>query len=314
MSGGVVTLGETMGLFRSTEIGSLAQVSDFRLSVGGAESNVAIGLARLGTPATWIGRVGADGIGERVIRELRAENVTARVTIDDCAPTGVMLKERRTPDFTSVIYYRSRGAGAKLNAADIPAGAIERASLLHVTGITAALSDSAHGALESAIVRANAAGVDVSFDVNHRTSLWVGRDASEIYRSIAARSKIVFAGLDEARLLADGETPLALAEGIASLGPSQVVIKLGADGCFALIDGVAHECDAISIRPLDTVGAGDAFVAGYLAELLAGLPIADRLATAVRTGAFACLGPGDWESYARRSELALLNAADPVAR
>ena len=226
----------------------------------------------------------------------------------------MMLKEQRTPEATRVIYYRSAGAGARLAPEHLPAGVIEQADLLHVTGITAALSDTARAALDAAIDRAVAAGVPVSFDVNHRASLWRGRDASEVYRSIARRSTIVFAGLDEAAMLSDGADAAALAAGIASLGPSQVVVKLGEDGCLALVDGEVHERAAISIRPLDTVGAGDAFVAGYLAELLAGLPVAQRLTTAVRTGAFACLGPGDWESYARRSELGLLEASDPVAR
>lgn len=311
---GVVTLGETMGLFRAAEIGSLTQVSDFRLSIGGAESNVAIGLARLGTAATWIGRVGRDGIGDRIARELRAENVTAAITVDDDAPTGIMLKEQRTPESTRVIYYRSAGAGARFAPDDLPGGLIENASLLHVTGITAALSSTALATINAAVDRAVAADVPVSFDVNHRASLWRGRDAREVYRSLAQRATIVFAGLDEATLLADGSTAAELAEAISLLGPSQVIIKLGADGCLALVDGDLHECAAISIRALDTVGAGDAFVAGYLAELLADLPVTDRLATAVRTGAFACLGPGDWESYPTRAELSLLDASDPVAR
>jgi 2-dehydro-3-deoxygluconokinase len=93
-----------------------------------------------------------------------------------------------------------------------------------------------------------------------------------------------------------------------------VIIKLGPDGCLALIDGVEYSRDAVRISPVDTVGAGDAFVAGYLAEFLAGLPVADRLTTAVKTGAFACLNTGDWEGFARRSELALLDAGEPVTR
>ena len=115
-------------------------------------------------------------------------------------------------------------------------------------------------------------------------------------------------------MLAPGTTPAELARAIAVLGPAQVVVKLGADGCHALIDGDTHVVPAVPVHPIDTVGAGDAFVAGYLAELVRGLPAADRLATAVRTGAFACLGPGDWESFPRRHELGLLDGGDPVTR
>ena len=127
---------------------------------------------------------------------------------------------------------------------------------------------------------------------------------------------IVFAGLDEAQLLLGSELDAAAAaDAIAALGPTQVVIKLGADGCLALIDGVRHDVPAVAVQVVDTVGAGDAFVAGYLAELLAGLPAEARLATAVTTGAFACTSPGDWEGYPRRDQLGLLDPSpDPVTR
>jgi 2-dehydro-3-deoxygluconokinase len=314
VSARVVTLGETMALVRAAHVGSLSTESDMKLGIGGAESNVAIALSRLGTPATWVGRVGADPLGERILRELRAEGVDARAVVDPAAPTGLMVKESRTPTSTRVLYYRAASAGSRVSPEDIAAADIPSAGLLHVSGITPALSESAAAAVDVAIDVAVAAGIPVSFDVNHRASLWAGRDASAVYRRIAARSTIVFAGDDEARLLVEGATPAMLARNIAELGPSQVIIKLGPDGCLALIDGVEHERGAIRITPVDTVGAGDAFVAGYLAELLAGLPVAERLTTAVKTGAFACLNTGDWEGYARRSELALLDGGEPVTR
>jgi 2-dehydro-3-deoxygluconokinase len=315
MRGGLVTLGETMALFRGASIGSLAHEHAFELGIGGAESNVAIGVARLGGRASWIGRVGADGFGDRVLRELRAEDLDLRATVDDGARTGLMVKERRTAGLTRVLYYRAGSAGSRLAASDLDEFLIRSAGVLHVTGITPALSDSAAGAVRTAVDLAVDAGVTVSFDVNHRASLWSADAAVPVYRELAARSTVVFAGEDEAAMLVGDGTPAELAERIAELGPSQTIIKLGADGCLALVDGVVHEVPAVPIQPVDTVGAGDAFVAGYLAELLAGAPVEQRLATAVRTGAFACLGPGDWESYARRDELALLDAAeDPVSR
>ena len=93
-----------------------------------------------------------------------------------------------------------------------------------------------------------------------------------------------------------------------------MIVKLGARGCAALIDGVEHRTDAISVDVLDTVGAGDGFVAGYISELLAGSKPSARLDTAVRVGAFACLVPGDWEGMPRRSELGLLDSTEPVTR
>ncbi len=208
-SGRVVTLGETMALVRAAHVGSLATESEMRLGVGGAESNVAIALSRLGTPATWLGRVGADPLGERILRELRAEGVDARAIVDDGAPTGLMVKESRTPTSTRVLYYRSASAGSRLSVEDVATADIATAGLLHVSGITPALSESAAAAVDAAIDAAGEAGIPVSFDVNHRASLWVGRDSSSVYRRLAARSTIVFAGEDEARLLAEGESPAA---------------------------------------------------------------------------------------------------------
>jgi 2-dehydro-3-deoxygluconokinase len=311
----VVTFGETMGLGRATELGTLAQVGGLRLGIGGAESNVGIALSRLGTSVIWFGRVGADGLGERVVRELRAEGVDVRATVDRHSPTGFMLRELRTPDSARVYYYRTGSAGSGLRPDDLDFDAIAGADLLHLTGITLALSDSASAAAHAAVDAAKSAGVPVSFDVNHRPSLWIGRDASPVYREIAARADIVFAGEEEAQLVAAVTGPPSeLAFAIADLGPTQVLIKLGADGCLALVDGTLRAEAAVAIRPMDTVGAGDGFVAGYLAELLDGRTVSERLRTAVVVGAFACLNPGDWEGYPHRHELGLLHATEPVTR
>jgi 2-dehydro-3-deoxygluconokinase len=311
----VVTLGETMGLFRAASVGALAHVSDFHLGIGGAESNVAIGLTRLGRTVTWVGRVGSDGIGRKITRELRAEGVDVRAILDEDAATGVMIKEQRTSDTAQVFYNRSGSAGSRLSPEDLPVAEIASAALLHVTGITPALSASAAAAVTAAVDIAVAAGVPVSFDINHRASLWRGRDAGPAYRALAARATLVFAGVEEAAILAPGATtPSEFAAAIADLGPTQVIITLGPDGCLALVDGREYLRAAIPVRAVDTVGAGDAFVAGYLAEFLEALPVEHRLDTAVTVGAFACLHPGDWEGYPRRSELGLLHNSEPVTR
>jgi 2-dehydro-3-deoxygluconokinase len=310
----VVTLGESMGLFRATFVGSLTHVSDFTLGIGGAEGNVAIALARLGTPVRWLGRVGADPIGRRVLRELRAEGIDVIGIVDPDAATGMMVKEQRTVDATRVQYYRAGSAGSHLNPGDLAAADISNASLLHVTGITPALSATARETVFEAIGIASSAGIPVSFDINHRSSLW-REDPAPVYRDLAGKSDIVFAGDDEARILfPDAESPIALARAIADLGPSQVIIKLGEAGCVAVIDGVEYRRAAIAIRAVDTVGAGDAFVAGYLAELLAEFPVEDRLTTAVTLGAFACLNSGDWEGFPTRDELGMLTRSEPVER
>lgn len=146
MTARVVTVGETMALLRTRDIGSLRHVSEMVLGIGGAESNVAIGLRRLGVDVGWLGRVGDDALGERVTREIRAEGVDVVGIVDADAPTGLMLKERPSPSSTAVFYYRAGSAGSRMRPEDVPAGWIEDAELLHVTGITALLSESARSA------------------------------------------------------------------------------------------------------------------------------------------------------------------------
>jgi 2-dehydro-3-deoxygluconokinase len=312
--GGVLTFGETMALFRSEDVGALSHERSLRLGIGGTESNVAIGLRRLGVPAQWIGRVGHDPLGALVTRELRAEDVNLTVIADGSAPTGIMVKENRAAGITNVVYYRTGSAGSRLSPADIPAPMVRNAALVHVTGITAALSDSALEAVRHAIAVARDAGVLVSFDLNYRRALWGPERAGEVYRELIARSDIVFAGADEAAIAVGAAPPALLAERLAALGPSQAVVKLGEQGAVALIDGVAYKRDAVRITPVDTVGAGDAFVAGYLCEVIAGRGPDDRLLTAARTGAFACLSRGDWEGLPYADELHKLEASEGVTR
>jgi 2-dehydro-3-deoxygluconokinase len=311
----VVTLGETMALFRAAHAGPLMHGAEMTLGMGGSESNFAIALRRLGSTVTWVGRIGADSFGEYIRRELAAEQVDADIVVDSAAPTGLMIKERRTASTQKVWYYRAGSAGSRLVPEDLPLEKIRSASVLHVTGITPALSASAAGTVERAIEVARDAGVTVAFDVNYRARLWSTDVARETLRGLAARADIVFASEDEAALIAGYASQVAeLAHRIAELGPTQVIIKLGARGCTALVDGVEHRTDAITVDALDTVGAGDGFVAGYISELLAGSKPPARLDTAVRVGAFACLAPGDWEGMPRRSELGLLDADEPVIR
>jgi 2-dehydro-3-deoxygluconokinase len=304
-----------MALFRADGPGPLPHVSGFSLGMGGSESNFAIALRRLGTSVTWVGRIGEDSFGDYIRRELAAEQIDAVIVVDPTAATGLMIKERRTLATQKVWYYRAGSAGSRLSSADLPVDKIRRARLLHVTGITPALSASAAEAVDRAIEIARDAGTLVAFDINYRSALWAADVAAEVYSEIAAKADIVFAGDDEAGLIATASPdPTELAREIAGLGPSQVIVKLGDRGCAAVIDGDTYRLDAIAVDALDTVGAGDGFVAGYVAELLAGAKPQVRLDTALRVGAFACLVPGDWEGMPKRAELGSIDAHEPVTR
>lgn len=315
MSGHVLTFGETMGLFRAADIGSLADVHEARIGTGGADSNVAIGLSRLGVPSVWVGRVGDDGLGRRVLRDLRGEGVDARAIVDAGAPTGLMVKEKPLPHRTRVWFYRAGSAGSRLRPEDVEAHLVETAALVHVTGITASISASARETVRRVLALARAAGVPVSFDVNHRSALWREGDPAPVYREVASAADLVFAGEDEAALmLGEDADPARLVEGMLALGPSTAVLKRGELGSIASEAGTVVESPALHVPVVDTVGAGDAFVAGFLAGRLQGEDLAGSLRLATAAGAFACMGSGDWESSPRTADLALLDRTEPVSR
>lgn len=315
MTGRVLTFGETMGLFRAADVGSLADVHEARIGTGGADSNVAIGLSRLGVAAVWVGRVGDDGLGRRVLRELRGEGVEVRAIVDDGAPTGLMVKEKPLPHRTRVSFYRSGSAGSRLRPEDVDAHLVQSAALVHVTGITASISASARETVRSVLALARSGGVPVSFDVNHRSALWREGDPAPVYRELAAAADVVFAGEDEAALLAGEDAdPQRLLDGMLTLGPATAVLKRGELGSIASEGGAVVESPALRVPVVDTVGAGDAFVAGFLAARLQGDDLAGSLRLATAAGAFACMGSGDWESSPRAADLALLDGTEPVSR
>ncbi|TDD69657.1 sugar kinase [Jiangella aurantiaca] len=311
---GLVTIGEAMALVAAAETGGWAHHRAMQLSVAGAEFNVAVGVQRLGRRATWISRVGADGFGELMLRELRAEGITAIAAVDDTRPTGLMVKERPNSLHTRVRYYRAGSAASALTAFDLPLEPIQQAAVLHVTGITPALGPGPASAVQLAVDTARAAGVTVSLDVNYRSALWSRDDAAAALEPLARQADVLFAGPEEASLIVPAGAPEDMAYALAALGPAHVVIKLGADGAVSLIDGELWRTPAVPVRVVDTVGAGDAFVAGYLAELMEGAPVRRRLATAVAAGAFACTSLGDWEGLPTRADLPALQATESVHR
>lgn len=317
----VVTLGETMAMLHTPEVGSLAHLGALRIDMGGAESNVAIGLQRLGTSVAWISRLGEDELGERVAREMRAEGVAVHAPRDPERPTGLMIKSHPRAGATRVRYYRSGSAASALSPQDLPDGLIEQAELLHLTGITPLLSDAARAATTAALERARTAGVTVSVDVNHRSALASREVAAALISEVALRADVVFGGPEELALVL-GESAGAeegreeeLMRAVQDRGVGEVVCKRGADGASSLLGDEIRHVEGMSVPVVDTVGAGDAFVAGYLSARGEGLDPQQRLERANACGAFACTAAGDWEAAPRLADLDTLGrGGDPVAR
>jgi 2-dehydro-3-deoxygluconokinase len=301
-----------MALLWPPEVGLLRHTPSLRLGIAGAESNLAVGVVRLGVPAAWLGRVGDDEFGRLVTMALRGQGVQTAVVVDPSAPTGLMVKERRTARAVRVLYYRSGSAGSRLCPDDVDAAVVREAGVLHVTGITPALSPTAREAVFVAVDIARAAGVTVSVDLNYRSALWSPADASPVLRDLVRRADILLATEEEARLLVEGADDEALVDQLVRLGPAQVLLKQGSAGALSSVDGRMHRTPAHRVDVVDSVGAGDAFGAGYLSGLCRGLGVDERLALATAAGAFAVMVPGDWEGLPSTADLSLLGAEEGV--
>lgn len=308
----VVTFGETMAAMRAR--GPLRMGGSLGLSVAGAESNVAIGLARLGHRVRWAGRVGADELGALVLRTLRAEGIDiGHATTDDTGrPTGLLLTEPRLGTLTRVSYYRAGSAGSAVAPADVLPALAAGSRVLHLTGITPALGASAAETVLAAARAARDAGITVCLDVNYRSRLWTTDRARVALRPLLAHTDLLVASEDELPLVLQrpGAGEPAAAKSLLDAGVREVIVKRGARGATvvtaeATVDRAARQADVV-----DLVGAGDAFVAGYLSGLLDGADVPARLHRAVTTAAFAVATRGDWEGLPTRDELGLLDEPD----
>ncbi|WP_425275940.1 sugar kinase [Streptomyces africanus] len=294
--------------------GALRLGGSLGLSVAGAESNVAIGLARLGHRVRWAGRVGADEPGALVLRTLRAESIDTghAVTDDTGRPTGLLLTEPRLGTLTRVSYYRAGSAGSAVSPADVLPALAPGTRVLHLTGITPALGPSAAEAALAAARAARESGITVCFDVNHRSRLWSADRARTALRPILAHVDLLVASEDELPLVLDrpdAAEPEAV-DTLLSAGVREVVVKRGARGATSFTADGGTDRAARRVDAVDLVGAGDAFVAGYLSGLLDGADIPARLHRAVTTAAFAVATRGDWEGLPTRDELGLFDEPD----
>jgi sugar/nucleoside kinase (ribokinase family) len=302
-----LTFGETMAMLIAEELGPLAGVERFIKRVAGADSNVAIGLARLGLKVGWVSRLGADSFGEFVQQALQREGVdTSHVAIDAQRSTGFMLKGRAEGGADpKVEYYRRGSAASQLSTGDFDAAYFLGARHLHATGITPALSAGAAELTEHAMRSMRAAGRSVSFDPNLRPRLWPSEAAMrEHLNRLAGLADWVLPGLAEGRLLTGHDEPRAIAGFYLERGASAVVLKLGPAGAYVrTVDQEVTVPGVHVAHVVDTVGAGDGFAAGVISGRLDGLDWAGTLQRANWIGAQVVQAIGDVDGLPRRAQL-----------
>lgn len=256
----VASVGEVMAMFVPESAAAPTERSKYLISAAGAEANVVRNLARLGASSAWLGRIGADPFGDFVVEVLARDGVdVSGVERDLIRPTGVAFKEPRD-SHTRVHYYRTESAASALGPSFAPAAWALKPRILHLSGITPALSEQCLAFIEAALsLRPH--GSLVSFDVNWRAKLWTESDP-DVLLSIAQDADIAFVGLDEAEDLW-GVTGVNDVRAMIDR-PATLIVKLGAAGCAVFSANRRIDIPALKVDVVEPVGAGDAFAAGFL--------------------------------------------------
>jgi 2-dehydro-3-deoxygluconokinase len=319
----VVCLGESMVTFLPARPGRLADVPAFERTIGGAESNVACALAAAGHTAKWVSRVGSDGFGDHLVEAIGSYGVDVRaVRRDPVRPTGIYFRtaDDRAADGHEVLYYRAGSAASAMSPATVPYRDLWGARILHLSGITAALSDDCLALMRDLVSRPSpdhhpsssrsAAPLPdgpgrplVSFDVNHRPGLWRNAAGPSVLLELARGADVVFVGEDEAEAAWGVRGAAAIRDALPE--PDVLVVKLGKGGAVVMEradaagevfddgDGVATLVRPPTVDVVAPAGAGDAFAAGFLSATLRGLPMRDRIRHGHLMAAAVLTVPGD---------------------
>lgn len=316
----ILTFGEAMAMFVAEQTGELADIERFQRRIAGADTNVAIGLARLGFRVGWLSRVGNDGFGTFIRRFLEAEGLDCRhLSVDDEHPTGLLFKERAEGGADPKVTYFRRGSAAS-RLALFDANAVDFSALrhLHATGIPPALSTSARELSLHMLIQAGAAGASISFDPNLRPGLWRSEsEMRETLNSLAAQSDWVLPGLAEGRLLTGRDSPEAIADYYLERGAKAVIMKLGPEGSYyrGTLGGQEESATIPGFEVaevIDTVGAGDGFAVGVVSALLDGRSPREAARRGNLIGSLAVQVVGDMEGLPDREHLAALEAELPT--
>ncbi|MDY0393550.1 sugar kinase [Virgibacillus halophilus] len=301
----IITLGETMVLFTPNKAGMLRYMDQYSAQIGGSESNVAIGLTRLGHKVGWISRLGSDEFGYKILQFLRGEGVDLNeVKFDHENPTGIYFKEMLNSEEVRVQYFRKNSAASYMKPDDLNEEYIASAKILHISGITPVLSKGCYETILKAIEIAKNNGLKVVFDPNLRKTLCSEQKSKDILLEISSLADIVLPGKGEGQFLTGEAKPERIANALHEYGSSGVVIKLGEEGAYFSFEGNDGYVPAHPVKQVvDPVGAGDGFATGVLSGLLDGLNIKSAVRRGTVIGSLVTMVQGDIEGLPDRKRL-----------
>lgn len=312
-----VGLGEGLVRLSPPDHQRIEQAQTFEVQIGGAELNVCVALSRLGVEAAWISKLTNNPIGKLITNRARQYGVdVSRVVWTDCGRVGLyFLEVGSTPRANTVIYDRAHSAINTLSADELDWEFISRAKIMHLTGITPALSENARQLVKDVIVRLKDANVLLSFDVNYRSKLWTVEEARKTLIELLPRVDFLFVTLEDAMsVIGLNGTPEEIVKQLRREFASTVaMLTFSEGGAMACPDGLTvYYQPPYKLNVVDRLGAGDAFVAGAIFGWLNNEPWEKCLANAVAMAALKCTIPGDF-AVIDRGELETLLSSSAIA-
>ena len=303
----VVTFGEAMMLLVADRPGPLEQAEMFYKRTAGAETNVAIGLSRLGLRVGWASRLGTDSMGRYLLAALAKEGIDcSHVVCDAGQNTGLQFKGQVTDGSDPQVEYHRKGSAAShMDIADVDQAWLLGARHLHATGVFAALSTTTLAAAHHSMETMRHAGRSISFDPNLRPTLWATPELMRTsINALAMHADWVLPGLEEGRFLTGEHSPEGIARYYRDRGAKLVTVKLGSQGAYFDGDaGSAYVAGFPVAKVVDTVGAGDGFAVGVISALLDGLSAPEAVKRGAWIGSLVVQVLGDSEGLPRRTEL-----------
>ncbi|MEV5009230.1 sugar kinase [Streptomyces sp. NPDC055692] len=313
----ILAVGEPLLEFNARIDGARPVQGDdaFTVGYGGDTSNFAVAAARSGALTGYVTRIGDDDFGAAFLRLWEREGIgTDHVVREAGGQTGIYFISR-TQSESRFTYYRAHSCASRLAPRDIPADAVSRARLVHLTGITQAISPSACDAGFHAMELARRAGTLVSYDPNLRPALWPAERARAVIMRGVELCDIALPNLEEGRALTGEDEPHAVLDAFVRRGPTTVVLKMGARGALLAHQGTVTRIDPHPVRQVDPTGAGDTFDGAFAARLLDGTPAPEAARYAAAAAALTTTGPGAVTPIPhRRTVEAVLAGGHPPVR
>jgi 2-dehydro-3-deoxygluconokinase len=263
----ILAIGEPMVEFNQT---GEAEGRLYLQGFGGDTSNFVIAAARQGARTGYITALGNDPYGAMLRRLWEAEGVDTRDLIARPEAFTAIYFVTHSERGHQFDFFRKGSAASLMTPADLNVQSIRHAKVLHLSGISLAISKSARDTCFAACEIAQLAGVKVSFDTNLRLKLWPLSEARMVMQRAIALSDICLPSLEDMTAICGLSEPETIAQYCLNLGAKAVALKLGAQGALLAEPGVRHRIAPFACHPVDATGAGDAFGGALVARLVAG--------------------------------------------